>query len=252
MTVMIRGGYAAYGRIAGILMTESTIPRIPGDPGHAETFPFPVHYGVVRGLPFEDLVEVRMDHVGLVIEAALELERQGVGFVAADCGLFSLFQAEVSRHLQIPFLGSPLSMIPMIAAFVPASKKIGLITGDTRILKDAHLQAAGTTRERLAISGMEKSSEFQRVVIQREETLDVEAMRRGVLEAAQDISQEPLGAVILECTNLVTFRSDVQRLLGVPVFDMVSLIEFFAGGYMVREFSSRYAVQGTAQRTGRP
>ncbi len=80
----------------------------------------------------------------------------------------------------------------------------------------------------------------------------VEAMRQGVLKAAQDISHEPLGAVILECTNLVTFRSDVQRLLGVPVFDMVSLIEFFAGGYMAREFSSRYAVQGTAQRTGRP
>ncbi len=252
MKATVRGGYTSYGQVAGILMTESAIPRIPGDPGHAETFPFPVRYGVVRGLPFEDLVEVRMDHVGLVIDAALELERQGVGFVAADCGLFSLFQAEVSRHLHIPFLGSPLSMIPMIAAFVPASKKIGLITGDTRILKDAHLQAAGVTRDGLAIRGMENSPEFQRVVIEREETLDVEAMGQGVLEAAQSLAGEPLGAVVLECTNLVTFRSDVQRLLGAPVFDMVSLIEFFAGGYMAREFSSRYGVQGTAQRTERP
>lgn len=33
---------------------------------------------------------------------------------------------------------------------------------------------------------------------------------------------------------------DVQQLLGVPVFDMVSLIAFFAEGYRLRTFSSRY------------
>jgi len=241
MTRTVQGGFATYGQIAGILMTDSTIPRAPGDPGHAETFPFPVRYGVVRGFPFDDLVEVRMDHVDLVIEAALALEREGVRFVAGDCGLFSLFQAEVTNRLAIPFLGSPLSMIPMISAFVPASKRIGLITGDTRILRDEHLRAAGTSRDRLAIRGMEEGREFQRVVLEREETLDVEAMRQGVLDVAGGLAGEPLGAVVLECTNLVTFRSDVQRLLGVPVFDMVSLIEFFAGGYAQREFSSRCA-----------
>ncbi len=225
-------------------MNESTIPRVPGDPGHAETFPFPVRYGVVRGFPFEDLVACRKDHLDRVVQAALALQAEGVRFVAADCGLFSIFQQDLAERLDIPFLGSPLSMIPLISAFLPASRKIGLITGDTRILEDEHLRAAGANRDRLALCGLEGSSEFQRVVIERGETLDVGAMQRGVLEAARGIAGEPLGAVVLECTNLATFRSDVQGLLGVPVFDMVSLIEFFADGYRLRNFSSRFLTNG--------
>ncbi len=240
MAGTVQGGYASYGQTAGILMTESAIPRVPGDPGHAETFPFPVRYGVVKGFPFDDLVACRKDNLHLVIQAARDLENRGVKFVAADCGLFSLFQAEVAASLDVPFLGSPLSLIPLVSAFLPASRKVGLITGDARILKDEHLLAAGAKRDRLAIQGMENSTEFQRVVIERGETLDVEAMRQGVLDAARGLSGEPLGAVVLECTNLATFRSDVQRLLGVPVFDMVSLIEFFEDGYRSRGFSSRY------------
>lgn len=240
MAETVQGGYASYGQVAGILMTESAIPRVPGDPGHAETFPFPVRYGVVRGFPFDDLVVCRKDNLHLVIQAARDLENEGVKFVAADCGLFSLFQTEVAESLDVPFLGSPLSLIPLVSGFLPASRKIGLITGDARILKDEHLRAAGAKRDRLAIQGMENSAEFQRVVIERGKTLDVEAMRQGVLDAARGLSGEPLGAVVLECTNLVTFRSDVQRLLGVPVFDMLSLIEFFEDGYRSRGFSSRY------------
>jgi len=244
MGEQVRGGYASYGQVAGILMTESTIPRVPGDPGHAETFPFPVRYGVVRGFPFDDLVACRKDHVGLVVEAARALQDEGVRFVAGDCGLFSLFQADVAARLEIPFLGSPLSLVPLIASFLPPSRKIGLITGDTRILGDEHLRAAGADRSRLVVRGMEESREFQRVVIERGETLDVEAMRRGVVDAARGLAGEPLGAVVLECTNLVTFRRDVQQLLGVPVYDMVSLVEFFAEGYRLRTFTSRYLANG--------
>jgi aspartate/glutamate racemase len=246
----VQGGYTSYGQVAGILMTESTIPRVPGDPGHAETFPFPVRYGVVRGFPFDDLVACRKDHVNLVVDAARGLQDEGVRFVAGDCGLFSLFQSDVAARLEIPFLGSPLSLIPLIASFLPHSRKIGLITGDTRILKDEHLAAAGADRSRLVVRGMEESREFQRVVIDRGETLDVEAMRQGVVNAARGLAGAPLGAVILECTNLVTFRRDVQQLLGVPVYDMVSLVEFFADGYRLRTFSSRYITNGAQMGSG--
>jgi hypothetical protein len=42
MQAALFGGTVNYGRVAGILMLDSTIPRIPGDPGHAATFSFPV------------------------------------------------------------------------------------------------------------------------------------------------------------------------------------------------------------------
>jgi aspartate/glutamate racemase len=240
MAERILGGTTNYGQLAGILMLDSTIPRIPGDPGHAETFSFPVRYKVIKGFPFQDLVELSKDHLDLIIEAALELEQEGVQFIAADCGLFSLFQKDLSSALHIPFLGSSLNLIPLVSAFLPLQKKIGLITGDTRLLKNDHLAAANAERDRLIIRGMEGSPEFQRVVIQRENELDVEEMKKGVLEVAKSLVGKEIGAVILECTNLISFRSTIQKMLRVPVFDAVSLIDFFAEGYRRREFIARY------------
>jgi Asp/Glu/hydantoin racemase len=243
MEKTVHGGTHTYGELVGILMLDSTIPRIPGDPGHAETFPFPVRYGVIRGFPFEDLIEIRKDHLHLVIEAAKNLEKDGVNFIAADCGLFSPFQKDIANALTIPFIGSSLNLILLLAPFIPNRQKIGVITGDTRILKPEHLKAAGAEEARLVIRGMENSDEFQKVVIERGNALNVEKMREGVLHAAKAFLSEPVGAVVLECTNLVTFRSDIQRLLKVPVFDTVSLIEFFAEGYRLRHFASKYIFQ---------
>jgi hypothetical protein len=249
MAEIVYGGTANYGQVAGILMMDSTIPRIPGDPGHAETFPFPVRYGVIRGFPFEDLIHIRKDNLDLVIQAALDLEKEGVAFVAADCGLFSPFQKDIANALHIPFLGSSLNLIPFISAFLPRHQKIGVITGDTRILKNEHLSAAGADVGRLLIRGMEGCPEFQRVVLERGNELNVDHMRAGVLEAARGLldSGEPLGAVVLECTNLVSFRSDIQKGFGLPVFDALSLIEFFSEGHRIRPFMSRYV---TGNRKG--
>jgi hypothetical protein len=231
-------------------MLDSIIPRIPGDPGHAETFDFPIRYGVIRDFPFEDLVEIRNDHIGRVIRVALELQNEGINFIAADCGLFAPFQRDIADALAIPFIGSSLNLLPLIAGFLPANQKIGLITGDTRLLKNRHLEASGADPDRLVIRGMENSVEFQNVVINRGLKLDPEAMQAGVLTAAEDLfrSGHAIGAVVLECTNLITFRSDIQRQFNVPVFDLVSLIELFADGYRYRNFVSRYISVATNKR----
>ena len=67
-------------------------------------------------------------------------------------------------------------------------------------------------------------------------------MQAGVLTAVEDLfrSGESIGAIVLECTNLINFRSDIQKQFNVSVFDMVSLIEFFAEGYRLRAFTSSY------------
>jgi len=238
MPRFIFGGTTNYGQVAGILMLDSVIPRLPGDPGHAATFDFPVRYGVVRDFPFEDLIDFRRDNLDNIIKAAV------------DCGLFSVFQKDIAAALSIPFIGSALNLLPLIAGFLPGYQKIGLITGDTRLLKIPHLEAAGADPDRLVVRGMENCEEFEKVVIQRRPKLDPEAMRSGVLAAAEELfqSEEPIGAVVLECTNLITFRSDIQRQFNVPVYDLVSLMEFFADGYKIKNFTHRYISADRTQR----
>ena len=239
---LLKGGTTTYGQIVGILMTESTIPRLPGDPGHAATFPFPVRYGVIKNFPFTDLIEARRDNLDKVIDTALQLQGDGVRFVAADCGLFSLFQREIADALEIPFLGSALSLIPLIHSFLPAHKKIGVITGDTQILKEEHLTVTGARLADLVISGLDDSEEFQRVVVNRGNTLDPTALERDIIQTAEALftQSDSIGAILLECTNLIPFRRELQERFNLPVFDMVSLIEFFASGYRLRRFEPHF------------
>ncbi|MCF6249636.1 MAG: hypothetical protein L3J69_20100, partial [Desulfobacula sp.] len=119
-------------------------------------------------------------------------------------------------------------------------RKVGIITGDTGILKPAHLKASGIDPDMVSIAGMENNSEFNKVVIERSQTLDIENMRKDVVGAALSLSDKNLGAVVLECTNLISFRIDIQQALKVPVFDLVTLIEFFISGFIPRSFQSQF------------
>ncbi len=232
----ITGGRTTYGHIVGILMTDSLIPRIPGDPGHAGTFSFPVVYEVLKGFPFEDLINVKKDHISILIDHAKALEDKGVKLVAADCGLFGPFQEDIKKQLHVPFIGSALDMVPLLQRFLPPTQKVGILTGDTGLLTPVHLHASAIDPGSVAISGMENSPEFKKVVIDRSLELDIENMRQGVVDAALTLSSGSLGAVVLECTNLISYKRDIQKTLKVPVFDLLSLIELYVSGLRLNSF----------------
>lgn len=240
MTRNVTGGRSTYGHVVGILMNESTIPRIPGDPGHAETFSFPVIYEVLNGFPFEDMIALKKDHIHILIERAITLQKKGAKIVVTDCGLFGPYQVDVQPHLAVPFIGTALDMVPMLQRFLPQGQRVGIITGDTQILTARHLEASEIIPDSVVIAGMENCSEFKKVVIERHPVLDVEKMRQGVVDAALSLDGSHLGAVVLECTNLISFRRDIQKALNTPVFDLVTLIEFYVSGFELQHFNSRF------------
>jgi aspartate/glutamate racemase len=240
MNYMISGGLTSYGHLVGILMNDSTIPRIPGDPGHAQTFSFPVLYEVLEGFPFQDLIDAGKENMDILIEKAVRLEQRGVKLIAADCGLFGPYREMILSHLSIPFIGSALDIVPLLLNHLPHTKKIGVITGDSRILGPVHFEASGVDPESIVLAGMEDSEEFNRVVLNGENTLDVQLMRKGVIKSAQRLVNQDVHAVVLECTNLIPFRKDIQNVMKRPVYDLVSLIEFYVSGFTKRSFSSDY------------
>lgn len=243
MSNKVTGGRAFYGHVVGILMSDSNIPRIPGDPGHAETFSFPVIHEVLEGFPFEDLVAIKKDNLEKLILPAQRLQNRGVSLVAADCGLFGPFHEDIKNHLTIPFIGTALDLIPLLQRLIPTSNKVGIITGDTRILSHHHLESSDIDPESVVIVGMERSTEFNEVVINRKPELDIERMRQGVIDASDDLIGKEIGAVVLECTNLISYKTDIQKRLNIPVFDLVDLIEFYVSGLRLRNFTSRYISQ---------
>lgn len=236
------GGRNHYGQVAGILSLHSSIPRLPGDPGHAQSFDFPVLYSTVEGVGIEQLIAIDETCVAPIIDAARRLQDKGVCFITTSCGLYAPFQKLIADVLDIPFISSGLQMLPMLKGFLPAHRKAGLITGHSGLLTNEHLVTSGFSLDQVQVKGMQNYPEFRRAVLEGAQNMDVKRMRRDVINAASSLknSCDHLGLVVLECPNLIPFRTDIQQVLKVPVFDIVNLACFFADAYRCIDFNQRF------------
>src|ERR1700738_4115432 len=165
------GGKAIYGARVGILMLEARFPRIPGDMGNAETWPFPVLYKVVPGASPRRVVCERAE--GLLdrfLAAAKELVRLGADGITTTCGFLSLYQRDIAAHVGVPVAASSLMQIPFIERVLPPSKRVGILTVSAASLTADHLRAAGADPA-TPIVGTDGGSEFSRVMLNDDERL---------------------------------------------------------------------------------
>ncbi|MBY8978053.1 aspartate/glutamate racemase family protein [Rhodobacteraceae bacterium NNCM2] len=234
-----RGGKVVYGAALGILMLEARFARIPGDMGNASTWPFPVLYRVIRGADPEKVVMRGAE--GLLedfILGARELVDHGVEAITTNCGFLSIFQNEIAASVTVPVATSSMMQVPWLQATMPAGKRPGIVTISRASMSDAHLDAIGVPRD-TPIVGTDPGGEFFRVIIGAEkDDLDVAAARRDVVEAARAlVSQNPdVGAIVLECTNMTPYAAAVREAVGLPVYDIYSLVRWFHVGVCRPEF----------------
>ena len=98
MNGIVKGGQNIYGYDIGVLMLDSTFPRICGDIGNARTWDFPVLYKKVEGgTPKKVVLELTSEDIQPFIEGAKELEAAGVKAITTSCGFLALFQEELSN-----------------------------------------------------------------------------------------------------------------------------------------------------------
>ena len=229
----VTGGFNQYGFTVGILMLDTRFPRIPGDMGNAETFPFPVRYHRVAGAG-PDLV-VRRGAAGLLpafVEGARRLEREGVGAITTNCGFLVAFQRELGAAVRVPVFTSSLLLVPLVHRLLAPGRQVGIMTVSAVTLTPDHLRAAGVAGDvPVAIAGLETEKEFTRVLLGDELVLDVDAAREEHVRVARRLVAEhpDVGAIVLECTNMPPYAADIQRETGLPVFDIVSLVTMVHG-----------------------
>jgi Asp/Glu/Hydantoin racemase len=235
-----RGGKALYGAPLGVLMLEAKFPRIPGDMGNATTWPFPVLYRVVEGASPEKVV--LKGAAGLLpdfIAAAKELVRLGAEAITTNCGFLSLFQKEIAASVGVPVATSSLMQVPWVQATLPPGKRVGLVTVSGSTLSPAHLEGAGVPLD-TPLVGTENGKEFFRVLIKAEKhDMDIALAEQDVVEAGKAlVAKHPdVGAIVLECTNMPPYAAPLQAAVGLPVYDIYSMITWFHAGLRPRVFS---------------
>jgi len=232
------GGKAIYGASVGILMLEARFPRIPGDMGNALTWPFPVHYRIVRGASPERVV--RQGAEGLLdafIAAARELVADGVDGVTTNCGFLALFQEDIAAAVPVPVATSSLMQVGLVNALLGPGKHAGILTVSASSLSPLHLHKANVPAD-TPIGTTEGGREFTRVLLGNELELDVEAARADNVEAALALKagHPELGAIVLECTNMVPYAVDIRAATGLPVFSIETFVSWFQAGLIPRRF----------------
>ncbi|MEO0654058.1 MAG: aspartate/glutamate racemase family protein [Pseudomonadota bacterium] len=232
------GGKTVYGATLGILMLNTRFPRIPGDIGNATTWPFPVQYKVVPSATPDNVV--RGDAGPLLeafIDAGRELVALGCDGVATNCGFLVPFQDDMTRALGVPVAASSLLQAPMIQRTLPAGQTVGILTISSETLSPAHLAAAGLDAT-VPVAGTGAGSHFTQRILDDAAEIDFAQARADNIAAAERlVADHPdVGAILLECTNMVPYAADIRRATGRPVFSIYSYLVWFQAALLPRRF----------------
>ncbi len=221
----------------GILLLDTRFPRIPGDVGHPDTFPFPVLPLMVEGADPPRVV-TRGDPALLepFLAGARTLEVRGAAAITTSCGFLAMFQRELSAAVSIPVFTSALMQLPLVERTLPPGRTVGILTADSRTLGQRHFRGAGISRVPQAVRGME-GTHFHHVFVDNTPELDVSLARREMTEAACHLTEEhpQVGAILLECTNMPPYAAAISTATGLPVYDITTLATWVMAGCRRRD-----------------
>ncbi len=230
--MILAGGYNYYGIPIGVLSLDSRFPKPAGHIKYAPTFDFPVLYRTVRGATVERLIRER-DPALLApfVEAARELEAEGVRAITGSCGFLALHQRDIADAVGVPVFLSSLLQVPLVARMLGRGRKVGVVVADSSALGADHLRGAGITDEALAIAGMQDQAQFRDVILRgSRHDLDLGLFwdeLSGVVGRMLAANPE-IGALVLECTDLSHFAPRLHERFKLPVFDLTSLTRMVA------------------------
>ena len=234
----VRGGKAIYGASVGMLLLETRFPRIPGDGGNAETWPFPMLWRVVSGATPDRVVRGRDGVVDDFVAAARELVALGADGITTNCGFLVLHQDRLAADCGVPVATSSLLQVPWVERLLPPGRRVGVVTVEAESLTPRHLECAGA-RPDTPVEGTQSGAEFTRVLLGDELELDVNRAREDVCAAARRLVERnrDVGAIVLECTNMPPYAADVSRATGLPVHDFHSFVCWFQAGLQPHSFT---------------
>lgn len=234
-THSVPASYSA-GHPIGIIAVDLVYPKLPGNVANATTYDFPVLYKKVNfdiELLFAGASEIEAE----IIDAAKELEADGVRAIIGACGYFAHFQRQVAEAVDVPVFLSSLCQIPIIKLGLKSSQKIAVFAASGENLNDTLLQKVGVDLNDCVIQNIGNLESFAPIRWGKTQ-LDNGRLTKDLMEVAQKlVSERPeIGAILLECSDLPPYASDIQRATGLPVFDFITLINWVKQAVVQRRY----------------
>lgn len=220
----------------GILMLDNAFERYLGDIGNPQTFDGPVIYERVQGASTRAITTLADDVFLEPFAAAAErLVARGAAAVATSCGFLALYQQDLARRLRVPVATSALLQVRSVEQLLPLGRRAGVLTFDGTSLRAAHLAAVGAPPD-TPIEGLPPDGRFRRALL-GDASVDGYAAREAEAVAtalALVDRRKDIGALVLECTNLVPHAAAIQSAARLPVYDVWTLLGWLRSGLSSR------------------
>lgn len=228
-----------HGVTVGIMILDTGFKRFPGDVGYAPTFDFPVQYAVAKGATPIRVVKPNADNMlDLFLRAIDDLVALGVDGISTSCGFLSILHKELVAYSPVPVATSALLQVPMINSVLPKGKRAGIITADKAALTADHLAAVNCPLD-TPVVGFLDGSQVRRNHREANPNSDRAIHEAEIVELGERlVRQHPdVGAIVMECTNFPPFSAAVEQRTGLPVFNIITMINWFQSGLRPRDWS---------------
>lgn len=219
----------------GILMLEGKMADEPGCMACARTFGYPVIRHVVRGSRTPRTQADAEAMLPAYIDAAAEVAAAGATVITANCGLIALLQRELSAAVGVPVVTSALLSVPMAHA-ITGGRPVGVLTFFTSAVDERNYNASGWSSRDIPVvlGGVGESAAWLEFLETKELNEPLrERMRHDLMSTVDSMRRErpEIGAIVCECTMIPAVLDDVRSRLPVPVFDILTTLDWAMTGF---------------------
>lgn len=209
----------------GLMQLET----MPGNSTNPLSYPFPVKLVEVPGANADTVIihpseQVLENMISITRRLAAE---EGICAVTTSCGFNAVFQTALAEAVDIPVFTSSLLQVPFVQQLIGSKRTVAVITANKSSLSPAHMHACGITDDmNVMVLGLENAKEWSKIFEQPDVKFDMDAVSEEIMcVARRAVAEHPeIGAIVLECTDLPPYAARMREELGLPVFDINSLV----------------------------
>lgn len=230
-------GRPVYGARLGIIILDTRFQRFIGDIGNAETFRYPVQYSVVSGISLGADLTPEGETLQVFYRAIDDLVARGVDGISTSCGFLAIMQPHLAARSPVPVATSSLLQIPMLQRMLPAGRQVGVLTAKKPALTPGHFAGVGVSFDG-PVAGMPLDGYFRANLVSGNPAIDFARQEAEVMDTVRlFLAEHPsIGALVFECTNLSPYSAAVEREFGLPVYDVITMLDWFHAGLRPRQY----------------
>ena len=205
-----------------LLQLDTQFPRIPGDVGSVDTFKCDLEIIRVPNATVKEVVNSNPNQIDL--DPFFNAINKATGdLITTSCGFLSPFQSELDAICNVPFIASSLVQLEHLKN-IYTPPELQIITFDAVKLGVAHLPEkcedfAGS------IYGLNSNAHLRNVIENNIKGLDPVKAATDVCAVVEQNNNKLDKSILLECTNLPPYKSEIRRISNVPIYDILTAIE---------------------------